>query len=275
MSAILNRCEPAKSVDPAEVAFYDRLADTWWDATGPFWPLHRLNGLRSRWLRERLCAHFDRDADVPRPLAGLDVLDIGCGGGILSVAVAAYGACVHGIDVTDRNIVTAQRHVARAPTTKGLDLRFEYTSAEALAASGARYDAVLSMEVVEHVADLSGFVAANCELVKPGGALALSTINRTLRSYLFAIIGAEYVLRWLPRGTHQWSRFPRPDELAGLLEQSGFRVGDHAGVAVNPFTRRFRLTPNLDVNYMLMAMSGPQTGTPGTVPAIETEGVIK
>ena len=266
MSVIADSCEHSKSIDPAEVAFYDRLADTWWDQSGPFWPLHRLNGLRTRWLRERLCAHFGRDADTPRPLAGLDVLDIGCGGGILSVAIADCGARVHGIDVTERNIVTAQRHVSRDSSLRNLDLRFDATSAEALAASGACYDAVLSMEVVEHVADLPGFLTANCMLVRPGGTLALSTINRTLRSYLFAIIGAEYVLRWLPRGTHQWSRFPRPNELAGLLERAGFRMGDHAGVAVNPFTRRFRLTPNLNVNYMLMAMSGPANGNTGRGP---------
>lgn len=272
MTTLTTAPQPA-SVDPAEVEFYERLADTWWNDAGPFWPLHRLNRLRTGWLRDRLCSHFGLDASAPRPLAGLDVLDIGCGGGILSVAMAACGARVHGIDVTARNIATARQHVASTPALEGLDLRFDATSAEALASNGARYDAVLSMEVVEHVADLPGFVAANCRLVKSGGALAMSTINRTLRSFVFAIVGAEYVLRWLPRGTHQWSRFPRPEELADLLERDGFEVDRYTGVGVNPFTRRFRLISNLDVNYMLLATSGPQTNTPDAVPAGNTGGM--
>ena len=272
MSALTTTPQPA-SVDPAEVAFYERLADTWWDESGPFWPLHRLNQLRTHWLRDRICAHFGLDASAPRPLAGLDVLDIGCGGGILSVAIASCGARVHGIDVTERNIEIARRHLATTPALNDLDLRFDATSAESLSADGARYDAVLSMEVVEHVADLPGFVAANCRLVKPGGVLALSTINRTVRSFVFAIVGAEYILRWLPRGTHQWSRFPRPDELAGLLERDGFSIDARTGVAINPFTRRFRLISNLDVNYMMMATAG--LNTPVSEPFNDKGGMDK
>ncbi|NNF15462.1 MAG: bifunctional 2-polyprenyl-6-hydroxyphenol methylase/3-demethylubiquinol 3-O-methyltransferase UbiG [Gammaproteobacteria bacterium] len=246
------------SIDPAEVAFYNQLADTWWDKAGPFWPLHRLNGLRTKWLLDRLCKHFGLDAEAPRPLTGLSVLDIGCGGGILSVALASLGARVHGIDVTERNIFTANHHVSTSAELQDLDIRFDATSAEELARRGARYDAVLSMEVVEHVADLQGFISANCALTRPGGVLALSTINRTLRSWLFAIIGAEYILRWLPQGTHQWSRFPRPGELADLLKSNGLAIDRYTGVAVSPLSRRFSLTSNLAVNYMLTAKSNPQ-----------------
>ena len=238
------------SIDPNEVEYYDRLADTWWDESGPFWPLHRLNKLRTRWITERLCERFDRDATANQPLRGLRVLDIGCGGGILSFAIAEAGASVHGVDVTERNIEVAQRHLEQSGS---LDLRFDAVSAEELAASGARYDAVLSMEVVEHVADLPAFMDANCTLVRPGGQLYLSTINRTLRSFLFAIIGAEYVLGWLPRGTHQWRRFPKPAELADLLNNNGLVVADETGVGVNPLTRRFKLISSLSVNYMLLA----------------------
>ncbi len=186
------------SVDPEEVAYYSRLADTWWDTAGPFWPLHRLNALRSDYIRRVLCEAFDRDAGAPQPLEGLTLLDVGCGGGILSEAMAKLGASVDGIDVVERNIVVAEHHAEGA----GLPLRYELVTAEALAERGARYDAVLNMEVVEHVADLPGFMQACCALVKPAGLMFIATINRTLLSYAFAIVGAEYVLRWLPRGTH-------------------------------------------------------------------------
>jgi 2-polyprenyl-6-hydroxyphenyl methylase/3-demethylubiquinone-9 3-methyltransferase len=237
------------SVDPEEVAYYSRLADTWWDTSGPFWPLHRLNALRSDYICRALCDAFDRDPSVEKPLAGLTLLDVGCGGGILSEAMAKLGASVDGIDVVERNIVVAQRHADGTDVS----VRYELVTAEALAARGARYDAVLNMEVVEHVADLPGFMQACCALVKPTGLMFLATINRTLLSYLFAIIGAEYVLRWLPRGTHRWRQFPKPRELEALLARDDFQVMARSGVKVNPLTRRFSLTRNLAVNYMLVA----------------------
>lgn len=241
------------SIDPAEVAYYTRLAHTWWDATGPFWPLHRLNGLRLDFIRHHVCRAFDRNDGVQRPFQGLRILDVGCGGGILSEAVAGLGADVHAIDVVERNIAVAQAH-ARDPATlhSGPAVRYEQVTAEALVERGERYDVVLSMEVVEHVAGLAGFMQACCELVAPRGLLFVATINRTLRSYLFAIIGAEYVLRWLPRGTHQWRRFPKPAELEQLMRRAGLDVTARRGVKVNPLTRRFSLSPDLAVNYMLV-----------------------
>ncbi len=246
----------AASVDPAEQAFYRQLADTWWDRRGPFWPLHRLNTLRVRAITDSLCQRYGLDAAAPRPLASLRVLDIGCGGGILSAAMARLGADVHGIDVVERNIAVARHHAL----ANDLDIRYEAVTAEALAEQDTRYDVVLCMEVVEHVADLPGFLAANCALLEDEGTLFVATINRTLRSWLFAIIGAEYVLGWLPRGTHQWRRFPTPAEIEALLERDGVRVSDRYGVAVNPFTRKFRLTGDLSVNYMLTASRPPVSG---------------
>ena len=243
------------SVDPEEAEFFRRLAASWWDLDGPFWPLHRLNGLRTSYLRDHLCRHFRFEPNEASPLRGLRLLDVGCGGGILSEAMAALGAQVHGIDVVDRNIGVARTHGDDA----GLDVRYEAATAEQLAANGPEYDAVLNMEVVEHVADLESFMGACCRLVRPGGLIFVATINRTLLSYLFAIVGAEYVLRWLPRGTHRWARFRRPGELEDLLRAGGFQVRGRRGVRVNPITRRFFLTPFLGVNYMLVAAKTPSS----------------
>lgn len=241
--------DTAASVDPAEVARYDALAHAWWDDAGPFWPLHRLNALRIDYLAAKLPGLHGLTTRAERPLAGLEVLDVGCGGGLLSEAMARLGARVLGIDVVERNVAVARRHAA----TGGLDVRYAVTTAEALSATQARFDVVLSMEVVEHVADLPGFVRACTRLVGPGGTLAVATLNRTLRAWLFAIVGAEYVLGWLPKGTHQWRRFVRPAALESLLGADELRVVERTGVAVNPLTRRLRLTDSLAVNYMLLA----------------------
>ncbi len=239
----------APSVDPREVAHYRRLAETWWDPTGPFWPLHRLNALRVPWIRTHACRHFSRDENAERPLAGLSVLDIGCGGGILSESLARLGARVHGIDVVDRNIAIASEHAADT----SLNLRYELTSAEALAESGARYDLVLNMEVVEHVADLPGFMTAAARLLEPRGQMFVATINRTPLAWLFAIFGAEYVLRWMPKGTHRYGLLRKPDEVAALLARDGLEVGEQTGVRVDPFRKQLFLTRSLKVNYMLCA----------------------
>ena len=240
---------PAKSIDPDEVAYYERLAQSWWDASGPFWPLHRLNRLRVAYLRQFLADYFERDANLPQPLAGISMLDMGCGGGILSEAMARLGATVTGVDVVERNIVIARRHSQYAE----LDIQYRTISAEALLAEGVSYDVVLNMEVVEHVADLPGFMQACCQLVAPTGVMTVATINRTWLSWLFAIVGAEYILRWLPKGTHQWRRFPKPRELAQLLSNEEMNVIARTGVRVNPFTRGFNLTSTMAVNYMLIA----------------------
>ncbi len=237
------------NVDPREVAQFARLADTWWDPAGPFWPLHRLNRLRTGYIRDQLCARLGRDPHAPKPLAGLEILDVGCGGGILTESVAELGAAVRGIDAVARNVAIARSHGAG----RDLDVAYAEDTAEALADRGERFDVVLNMEVVEHVPDVPRFMSACASLVRPGGTMFVATINRTLASFALAIVGAEYVLRWLPRGTHRWSWFPRPEELEHHLECAGVPVVARTGVRVNPLTRHFALTSIMAVNYMLVA----------------------
>lgn len=247
-----------RTVDPAEVARYRRLAAMWWQAEGPMWPLHVLNGLRRDWIRDRLCAELARDPPRARPLAGLDVLDIGCGGGLLSEAMARMGARVHGVDVVERNVAIAREHAAGT----GLAIDYECTSAGRLAARRADYDVVLNMEVIEHVADPGAFMDAVNALVRPGGHGFVSTLNRNTISFLVGIVGAEYVFRVLPRGTHRWRRFVRPDELAGHLARGGLAVRARTGVKVNPVTRRMWLSPSTSVNYMVLARRGARNRDP-------------
>ncbi|MEM9183825.1 MAG: bifunctional 2-polyprenyl-6-hydroxyphenol methylase/3-demethylubiquinol 3-O-methyltransferase UbiG [Pseudomonadota bacterium] len=237
------------TIRPAEVDYYNRLADQWWDQTGPFRPLHELNQLRVSWIVDQLRARGRTSDDSDRPLTGLRVLDVGCGGGILSVALARLGADVHGIDVAERNIAVAQTHATRL----GLPIRYEHTPVETLAASGARYDVVFSMEVVEHVDDLPVFMQASCELVADDGLMFVATINRNPIAWLTAIVGAEYILRWLPRGTHHYALLRKPSEVAALMSEHGVEPRSWSGVSVNPLTRNFKLTPSLLVNYMLVA----------------------
>lgn len=238
------------SVDPAEIEKFAALATTWWDAEGPFRPLHRLNPVRLRFIRDRLAAQFGRDANADRPLEGLRIADIGCGGGLLAEPLTRLGATVTGIDATAKNIGVARAHAAES----GLDIDYRVATAETLRDAGERFDAVLSMEVIEHVADIDAFLAAAAELVDRGGLMFLATLNRTLKSYALAIVGAEYILRWLPKGTHDWKRFVRPSELAASLRGAGMRIGDITGVVYNPLTDRWSLnTRDLDVNYMAVA----------------------
>ncbi len=239
--------QPA-SVDPDQVAFYTRLADRWWDENGPFWPLHLLNALRKAWIIDRIAA----DPDATVPLAGLRILDIGCGGGLLSEAMARAGATVIGIDVTERNISVARVHAEN----EGLNIDYRHSSAEALAADSESFDVVLNMEVVEHVADLDGFMTAACHLVKPGGSMFVATLNRSLAGFVIGIVGAEYITGLLPRGTHQWSRFVRPDELDAHLHHGGLDVVERIGIRVNPWRRRMTLTSWMGVNYMVHARRG-------------------
>ena len=237
------------TIDPREVEFYTNLAATWWDREGPFWPLHRLNELRVAYIREKLCEHFGLDAKADRPLNGLRVLDVGCGGGILSESMARLGAQVTGIDVVEKNIGIASLHAA----DQDLALDYRVATASAIAAERDRFDVVLNMEVVEHVADVDAFMRDCCSLTGDGGVMFVATINRNPLSWLFAIVGAEYILRWLPRGTHRWSWFRKPTEIARLLADGGLTVTDSAGVAANPFNRTLRMTRSTKVNYMLFA----------------------
>lgn len=237
----------APSVDPDEVARYQRLAETWWDEQGPFWPLHLLNRVRTGWIVKHLARELGRDPGASAPLAGLRMLDVGCGGGILSESMARQGAEVLGIDVTPRNLIVARQHAEGS----GLDVGYRHVALENLPEDG--FDVVLNMEVIEHVLEPRLFLERCMEKVRPGGFMVLATLNRTLAAYIAGIIGAEYVFRLLPRGTHQWRRFVRPRELTRPLEAAGWRIVARSGVAVNPLRRRMRLTRYEGVNYMLMA----------------------
>ena len=235
------------TIDRREVEFYAGLADTWWDRDGPFWPLHKLNELRIAYIREKLRAHFGLSVEADRPLDGLRVLDVGCGGGILSESMARLGARVTGIDVVEKNIRIASLHAVN----EGLEIDYRMATAAELVADGAVFDVVLNMEVVEHVADVDAFMRDCARLTAESGVMFVATINRTPLAWLFAIVGAEYVLRWLPRGTHRWSMFQKPREIEAHLEAGGIAVRDAVGVAANPFARSLRVTRSVAVNYMM------------------------
>lgn len=235
------------TIDKREVEFYSKMAEAWWDREGPFWPLHKLNELRVGYIREKLCEYFKCSGDVDKPLDGLRVLDVGCGGGILSESMARLGADVTGIDVVEKNIRIAALHASQ----QGLDIDYRMATAAELASAGDAYDVVLNMEVVEHVADVDAFMRDCVQLTAQSGVMFVATINRTPLAWLFAIVGAEYVLRWLPRGTHRWSMFQKPAEIEAHLEQGGLAVQHAVGVAVNPFAKSLRITRTLAVNYMM------------------------
>ena len=239
----------ASTVDPREVARFGALAAQWWDPGGKMGMLHKFNPVRLRYIKEAACRQFERDPKRLDSLTGLRILDIGCGAGILSEPLARLGAQVVGADPAVPNIEAAKVHAAG----QGLGLDYRATTAEALADAGERFDLVLAMEVVEHVADLGLFVQRCAEMVKPGGLLIGATINRTLKSFALAIVGAEYVLRWLPRGTHRWDKFVTPNELEIALAQAGLAVGGETGVIYNPLADQWRLSSDMDVNYMLTA----------------------
>ena len=239
----------SSTIDAAEVARFAALADTWWDPAGQMGMLHKLNPVRIGFIKEAACRRFGRDPRRIDSLAGLRFLDIGCGGGILSEPMARLGAAVVGADPAKANIEAARVHAVR----EGLPIDYRATTAEALADLGERFDVVLAMEVVEHVADLSLFVGRCAEMVKPGGLMVVATLNRTIKSFALAIVGAEYVLRWLPRGTHQWDKFVTPNELEIALERSGLTVTKDTGVIYNLLADRWQLSTDMDVNYMVTA----------------------
>ncbi len=237
------------TVDPAEIAKFSAMAAQWWDPAGKFAPLHRFNPVRLAFIRAEAAAHFGRDAVGLRPFEGLTLLDIGCGGGLLSEPMARLGFAVTGADASERNIGTARAHAAQS----GLAIDYQATTAEALAAEGRQFDIVLNMEVVEHVADVAVYLKACAALVRPGGVTFVATMNKTLKSLALAKIGAEYVLGWLPRGTHDWNRFLPPTELRAMLEEAGLSICKTQGVSFNPLAWDWHLSSDVDVNYMVVA----------------------
>ncbi|MEX6633329.1 bifunctional 2-polyprenyl-6-hydroxyphenol methylase/3-demethylubiquinol 3-O-methyltransferase UbiG [Hyphococcus lacteus] len=243
---------PGKTtIDPEEVAKFSAIADEWWDPFGKFKPLHKFNPVRLAYIRDCVCAHFSRDRRAKNPLEGLHLIDIGCGGGLVAEPMYRLGATVTAIDAAERNIKTAMAHAMPQ------DLKIDYraTTVEALAETGAgSFDVVLNLEVVEHVADVDLFLETSASLLKPGGIMIMATINRTLKALMLAKIGAEYVLRWLPAGTHDPKKFVRPEEAKTALSRAGLIVTGEAGVSYNPLMDIWRIGDDTDVNYMLTAI---------------------
>lgn len=241
------------TTDPVEVEKFSALAEKWWDPDGAFAPLHRLNPVRLSFIRDVAAAHFGRDPRSLRPFDGLRLLDIGCGGGLVAEPMARLGFDVLGIDAAAKNVGIASAHAAAA----GVKVSYRTASVEELASGGATFDVVLNLEVVEHVPDVTIFVGATAKLVQPGGLTIVATLNRTLKSLALAKIGAEYVLRWLPAGTHDWNRFVRPDELSTALERAGLTVERLQGIRFDPIAWEWRLSRDTDVNYMAVATRAP------------------
>ncbi|MEL7149150.1 MAG: bifunctional 2-polyprenyl-6-hydroxyphenol methylase/3-demethylubiquinol 3-O-methyltransferase UbiG [Pseudomonadota bacterium] len=239
------------TIDAGEIEKFQAMAAEWWDPNGKFKPLHMLNPCRLEYITSQIAAEFDRDLTGETPFAGLRILDIGCGGGLLSEPMARLGADVVGADAAERNIPVAQVHAEE----QGLTIDYRHTTAEALADAGEAFDAILNMEVVEHVADPLAYLTACHALLKPGGLMTCSTINRNPKSYMMAIIGAEHVMRWLPKGTHEWSKFITPDELYSLLEKAGLDPVDRKGFVFNPVSWSWRLSDrDLSVNYVTTSL---------------------
>lgn len=237
----------ATTIDDGEVAKFQAMAEEWWDPTGKFKPLHMMNPCRLDYITRQIAAEFNRDLGGPAPFAGLRILDIGCGGGLLAEPMARLGADVVGADAAERNIPVAQLHAEQS----GLEIDYRHTTAEALAEAGETFDAVLNMEVVEHVSDPAAYLAACHALLKPGGLHICSTLNRNPKSYVAAIIGAEHVMRWLPKGTHEWSKFITPNELYALLREAGLEPVDRKGFVFNPISWAWSISDrDLSVNYV-------------------------
>ena len=240
---------PEPNLDPAEVERFRVIASEWWDATGKFRPLHQLGPARLTFVRDELVQHFKLPANGLKPLAGLRLLDVGCGGGLVSEPLARMGATVLGLDPGRENVEAARTHASG----QDLPLSYRVATVEELEAEGARFDAVVCLEVVEHVPDVKAFLKSCASLVRPGGAMILSTINRNLKSYALAIVAAEYVLGWLPRGTHQWERFVTPDELTRALAASGLTTSRFRGLTYDPLRDTWNLSADTDVNYLASA----------------------
>lgn len=238
------------TVDPQEIAKFSAMADEWWNPQGKFKPLHRLNPVRIAYIRDTILSHFHKEKTAEQPLSGINLLDIGCGGGLLTEPMTRLGADATGIDASEKNIRIASLHAEQ----QGITPHYFHTSAEELAAAGKQFDVVLAMEIIEHVADVPAFINACATLVKPGGLMFLATLNRTVKSFTFAIVGAEYILRWLPRGTHDWHKFLTPSEVEAELRHHGLTLKELQGVTYNPLKDSWKLSDDLRINYMLHAV---------------------
>ncbi|CAN5400707.1 bifunctional 2-polyprenyl-6-hydroxyphenol methylase/3-demethylubiquinol 3-O-methyltransferase UbiG [soil metagenome] len=241
--------QPLSSIDPAEVEKFSKMAAEWWNPRGKFGVLHVFNPVRLAYIKEQVTARFARDPFDARPFMGLRILDIGCGGGLLTEPMARLGADIVGVDPSERNIKTASVHAAE----QEISIDYRVATAEDLAAAGETFDVILNMEVIEHVADPKAFTATCAGLLKPGGLMFVATLNRTLKSFGLAIIGAEYILGWLPKGTHQWEKFIAPGELEDWLAAAGLETCDRSGVVYNPLSNTWRRARDMDVNYMMLA----------------------
>ena len=235
------------SIDPAEVARFSAIAAEWWDPKGKFAPLHKFNPTRLAFIRDQALYRFGRDERARAPFGGLRLLDIGCGGGLLSEPMSRLGFAVTWVDASERNIGTASAHAAE----QGLEIDYRASTAEALLASGERFDVILNMEVIEHVADPGRFLRDCAAMLKPGGLMIVATLNRTLKAFALAKVGAEYVLRWLPAGTHDWSKFLKPSELRGFLADEPVNIDGPFGVVFDPLTGRWSQSHDTEVNYMM------------------------
>jgi len=238
------------SIDPGEVARFSALAGQWWDPHGAFRPLHKFNPTRLAYIRHQLCTHFGHSPAGATPLNGLRLLDIGCGGGLVSEPMARMGARVVGADASEQNIGAAQAHAS----AQGLAIDYRHCTAEQLAQDGEKFDVVLNLEVIEHVTAPAPFVATCAALLRPGGMMVCATLNRTRKAWLLAVVGAEYILSWLPRGTHDWNKFITPDELAAYIEAAGLTRADTTGVSYQPLSGRWALGADTDINYMMCAV---------------------
>lgn len=239
----------ATTIDDGEVERFSRLSAEWWNPAGKFKPLHKFNPVRLAYIREQVSMNFGADSNGLKPFEGLSFLDIGCGGGLISEPLARLGADVVGADASATNIEVARLHAAES----GLSIDYRATTAEDIAAGGERFDVVLALEVVEHVSDVPLFLSSCAQMVKPGGLLFVATINRTLKALGFAIVGAEYVLGWLPKGTHQYAKLVRPSEIREPVEAAGLSFIDETGVVYHPLADAWRRSKDMDVNYMMLA----------------------
>ena len=236
------------TIDEADVARFSAIAAEWWDETGKFKPLHKFNPIRLAYIREKALARFQRDGKARQPFMGLRLLDIGCGGGLLSEPMARLGFDVLGADASEKNVRTAATHAGE----QGLKIDYRATTAEDLAAAGEQFDVILNMEVIEHVADRTLFLASCAKMLKPGGIMFVATLNRTMKAWALAIVGAEYVLGWLPKGTHDWNKFVTPAELRSSVVANELNVEDLSGLAYNPLSDMWRRSSDTDVNYVML-----------------------